>query len=82
MEAGGYDRAEIITRLETDATKDRISEAFADIANRAERQDTLIMVLAGHGKSIGGSYYYLQIDTHFGGGRNLTTAGIPAERWQ
>ncbi len=81
-EAGGYAKAEIIERVEVDATKERIASAFTEIASRIERQDALIVLLAGHGKSNAGRYYYLPINTRFGGGRNLTTEGIPAETWQ
>ncbi len=36
-EAGGYERAEIVERLELDATKEKIASAFADIASRVYR---------------------------------------------
>jgi hypothetical protein len=81
-EAGGYEKAEIVDRLEADATKDKIAAAFADIADRIQRQDALIVLLAGHGKSVSGRYYYMPVSTRFGGGRNITTEGIASETWQ
>jgi hypothetical protein len=81
-EAGGYEKAEIMERLEADATKEKIAAAFAEIAARISRQDALIVLLAGHGKSVSGRYYFMPISTHFGGGRNITTEGIPSEIWQ
>src|SRR5262249_471112 len=58
--------------------------AFSEIAARIQRQDALIMLLAGHGKSVKGRYYYMPITTRFGGPeqRNITTEGIPTEMWQ
>jgi hypothetical protein len=83
-EAGGYAQAEIIERVDADATKERIAFAFADIAGRIQRQDALIVLLAGHGKSVSGSYYFLPVSTRFGGTerRNVTTEGIPSDTWQ
>lgn len=81
-EAGGYENAAIVERVEADATREKIATAFADIAAQAGRQDTLIVLLAGHGKSTAGRYYYLPHNTRFGNGRNLTTEGIPTELWQ
>src|SRR5262249_52773324 len=83
-EAGGYERAEITERLEADATKDKIAATFTDIAARVQRQDALIVLLAGHGKSVSGRYYYMPVNTRFGGPerRNITTEGIPSETWQ
>ena len=83
-EAGGYEKAEIIERLEANATKEKIASAFADIADRIRRQDALIVLLAGHGKSVSGRYYYMPISTRFGGPerRNITTEGIPSDTWQ
>ena len=81
-EAGGYEKAEIFERLEANATKEKIASAFADIADRIRRQDALIVLLAGHGKSVSGRYYYMPVSTRFGGGRNITTEGIASETWQ
>jgi WD40 repeat protein len=81
-EGGGYEKAEIVERLEASATKDKIAAAFADIAARIQRQDALIVLLAGHGKSVSGTYYYMPVSTRFGGGRNITTEGISTDAWQ
>jgi hypothetical protein len=81
-EGGGYEKAEIIERLEADATKEKVAAAFADIAARIQHQDALIVLLAGHGKSVSGRYYYMPVSTRFGGGRNITTEGIASETWQ
>jgi hypothetical protein len=67
-EGGGYEKAEIVERLEGDATKDKIAAAFVDIAARIQRQDALMVLLAGHGKSVSGTYYYMPVSTRFGGG--------------
>jgi WD40 repeat protein len=83
-EGGGYEKAEIIPHLEAAATRENIAATFADIAARAKLQDALIVLLAGHGKSVSGRYYYMPVNTLFGGPdrRNITSEGIPTETWQ
>jgi hypothetical protein len=82
-ESSGYKEAKIIKRLEPDAIREKIRGAFEEIAAFPyQRVDTLVVLLAGHGRSVDGKYYYLPFDTHFGGGRDVFTDGISTDSWK
>lgn len=49
-----------VTRLLDDkATKEGIKKALADVAQKARPQDTLVLLLSGHGIMVGQRYYFL-----------------------
>jgi len=89
-EAGGYDSAEILELTQKNAIKDKIEAAFADLAKRVRYQDTLIVLLAGHGESVEskqgdvvvGRYYYYASNTKLGNGHTVETDGIGVESWE
>jgi hypothetical protein len=76
-------KVEIIKRLGPDAIYDKIKNAFAEIAAFPyQRDDTLVVLLAGHGGSHRGKYYYLPASTHFDGDRDIVTEGISSDTWR
>jgi hypothetical protein len=81
-EAGGYEKpAEIIDLTHEKAVKDLIEAAFADLAKRTRRQDTLIVLLAGHGESVAGRYFYYPSNAKLGGDHDVGTDAISIETW-
>ena len=81
-EAGRYEKpVEIIELTQENAVKAKIEARFAELAGRVRRQDALIVLLAGHGDSVAGRYFYYPADARLGGSRNYETEGIPIETW-
>jgi WD40 repeat protein len=79
---GGYEPGLIIERVEKEANRERIADAFRELSGSVNRQDAFIMLLAGHGLAVDGRYFYYPITTKFGDGRDYETEGIPTETWQ
>jgi WD40 repeat protein len=79
---GGYGKGLSLERTEAEATRDRIADAFNELSGSVNPQDAFVLLIAGHGHSVDGRYYYYPITTKIGGGRNYVTEGIPTETWQ
>lgn len=79
---GGYGKGLSLERTEADATRDRIADAFNELAGSVNPQDAFVLLIAGHGHSVDGRYYFYPVTTRIGGGRNYETEGIPTETWQ
>jgi hypothetical protein len=64
---------------ENEATKGGISAAFDKIAANANPNDVFVLFLSGHGKSVGGRYYYYPQD--FSTGQTYRN-GIGQDLWE
>lgn len=79
-----YGQGKVHTRLlvDAEATKDNIQEALAEVAERAQPQDTLVVSLSGHGTMLYQLYYFLPHDARCRPGRSVEDEvrefGIPS----
>jgi WD40 repeat protein len=62
-------------------TESGISSAFDKIADEAKPDDVFVLFLAGHGKSIGGKYYYLPQTIDFVAAQSVEKYGIGQDKW-
>ncbi len=63
----GKGRVHVFTVLDAEATKDGIEAAMAKVAKMAKPQDVFILLLSGHGKTIGKKYYFIPYEYKAGG---------------
>jgi WD40 repeat protein/uncharacterized caspase-like protein len=85
LSEGGKDLfGEVVTKLVTDAdvTVDGLEAAFNDISERASPQDTFILFVAGHGKTIDGRYYFVPQDFRYRDSSSFAHAAIGQDRFQ
>lgn len=80
--AGLFGKVEVVTLLDAEVTAPRLEAAFADLAARVQPQDVFLFFLAGHGKTVEGSYYFIPQDFRFQGDDPIRQGGIGQDRWQ
>jgi uncharacterized caspase-like protein len=81
---GLYDDVKVTWVLDADATARGIEAAIDRLAATDDVQagDVFVLFLAGHGRNIAGSYYFLPQDLSFERGRTVTSHGIGQDRLQ
>ncbi|MGH1407492.1 MAG: caspase family protein [Rhodomicrobiaceae bacterium] len=77
-----YDKVEVTYLTDKEVTRDGLDQAFSKIAPKVRPQDVFILYVAGHGKSLAGTYYYLPQDLSFKAGHGILTHGIGQDLWQ
>lgn len=87
---GLYERVDVTLVENGDVTRDNLGASFAGIARKMQPGDVFVLFIAGHGKTLGGRYYFIPHDLQVDGG-NVTGAtldaatlkyGIDQEQWQ
>ena len=79
---GLYDDVKTSLVLETDATEKGIEAAIERMRGDVLANDVFILYLAGHGKNIAGTYYFLPQDLTFEGGRTIQKDAIDQAKLQ
>jgi hypothetical protein len=64
-----FDRVDVVPVLDRDATRTMILDAVADVAELTRPQDTLVVLLCGHGACFGERVYFAPHDFHTGADR-------------
>ena len=79
---GLYDDVKTSLVLETEATEKGIEAAIERMRGDVHANDVFILYLAGHGKNIAGTYYFLPQDLTFEGGRTIQKDAIDQSKLQ
>ncbi len=58
------------------ATKQKIRQAFAELAAQARSEDTFVLYLAGHGTVVDGKYYFLPYEIEYENEAALRSQGL------
>lgn len=77
-----HDRVDVIPLLDAEAKRVAIEDAVRDIAELTRPQDTLVVILCGHGASLGDRLYFAPHDLRVGCDRPdeaLRTRGMPVD---
>ncbi len=76
--------AAVETRLLTDAevTPEKFEAVLSEIGAKARPQDTFVMFVAGHGKTVDGRYYYLPHDFRYRDETSFAASGIGQSQFQ
>jgi dipeptidyl aminopeptidase/acylaminoacyl peptidase len=75
-----HDRVDVIPLLDTEAKRTTIEDAVRDVAELTRPQDTLVVILCGHGAFLGDRLHFAPHDLHVGSDRPdeaLRTRGLP-----
>lgn len=62
--------------LDGDATRDRISAAFRDLAGTVQEHDVFVLYLSGHGTVLDGEYHFLPADLVYANQQALRTGSV------
>lgn len=75
---GLFEKVQLHTIYDAEATKEGIAEQFAKIGATTRREDVFLLYVAGHGitNRIDGAYYFLPYDFRYTGEDALTKQGV------
>ncbi len=68
-----YERVEIISLNDRQATKAGILKALTDIATKTQPEDAVVVYFAGHGTAVQNQFYLIPHDLGYRGARNQVT---------
>jgi len=68
--------------LDKDATRAGLEATFQKMAAEIDAQDVFVLMVAGHGKTVDGRYYFIPYDLHFSGEESIVEQGIGQDQWQ
>jgi hypothetical protein len=68
--------------IDKDATAKGIEAAIDGLKDEVKPADVFVFYVAGHGRSIAGTYYFLPQDLEFESGQTITTGGISQDMLQ
>jgi WD40 repeat protein len=77
-----HDRIDVIPLLDTEAKRTAIEDAVRDVAELTRPQDTLVVILCGHGAFLGDRLYFAPHDLRIGSDRPveaLRARGLPVD---
>ena len=79
---GLYGEPKVVPVLDKDATAKGIEAAIDSLQGEVKPSDVFVLYVAGHGRSIAGTYYFLPQDLQFEGGQTIMTGGISQDMLQ
>jgi hypothetical protein len=77
-----HDRIDVIPLLDAEATGTAVEDAVRDVAELTRPQDTLVVILCGHGAFLGDRLYFAPHDLRIGPDRHdaaLRARGLPVD---
>lgn len=77
-----HDRVDVIPLLDAEAKRTAVEDAVRDVAELTRPQDTLLVILCGHGAFLGGRLYFAPHDLRVGSDRPaeaLRARGLPVD---
>ena len=77
-----YERVEVTTVIDAEATNANLDRAFSEFARKIRPRDVFVFFLAGHGKTVDGRYYFLPYDFRYQGEESFASKGVGQDRWQ
>jgi WD40 repeat protein len=77
-----YEKTEVITVLDSDATAANLNRVFADVSGRVRPQDVFVYFMSGHGKTVDGRFYFIPQDFHYTGEDSIVESGIGQDQLQ
>jgi WD40 repeat protein len=77
-----YERVEVRSVLDGDATTDKLDGVFAELGKQVRPQDVFVFFLAGHGKTEDARFYFLPQDFHYVGEDSVAKKGVGQDRLQ
>ena len=79
---GLYGEPKVVPLLDKDATAKGIEAAIDSLQTEVKPSDVFVLYVAGHGRSIAGTYYFLPQDLQFEGGQTVMSGGISQDMLQ
>jgi len=80
--SGLYDEVKVTTLFDGAVTAAGLETAINSIAAEVQPADVFVLFIAGHGRNVAGTYYFLPQDLKFDGGRTIMSHGINQDQWQ
>ncbi len=79
---GLYGEPQVVPVLDKNATAKGIEAAIDGLRGEMKSADVFVLYVAGHGRSIAGTYYFLPQDLQFEGGQTIMSGGISQDMLQ
>ena len=79
---GLYGEPKVVSVLNKNATAKGIEAAINSLQGEVKPSDVFVLYVAGHGRSIAGTYYFLPQDLQFEGGQTIMSGGISQDMLQ
>jgi hypothetical protein len=79
---GLYGEPKVVPVLNKEATAKGIEAAIDSLQFEVRPSDVFVLYVAGHGRSIAGTYYFLPQDLQFEGGQTIMSGGISQDMLQ
>ena len=79
---GLYGEPKVVPVLDKEATAKGIEAAIDGLKSEVKPSDVFVLYVAGHGRSIVGTYYFLPQDLQFEGGQTVMSGGISQDMFQ
>jgi WD40 repeat protein len=77
VKVGNYERVEVISLIDKDATKGNILKLLTDLPAKIQPEDAVVIYFAGHGTAQGNRFYLVPHDLGYSGNpRTLDEAGL------
>jgi uncharacterized caspase-like protein len=77
-----YERVEVRTVLDADATAEKLDGVFGEVSRQVRPQDVFVFFLAGHGKTVDARFYFLPQDFRYAGEDSIVKQGVGQDRLQ
>jgi uncharacterized caspase-like protein len=79
---GLYAGVEVTKVLDSEVTIANLDKVFADLGSKVQPRDVFVGVLAGHGKTKNGRYYFLPRDFRYEDETSIEKEGMDQDRFQ
>ena len=79
---GLYGEPKVVPVLDKNATAKGIEAAIDSLKSEVKPSDVFVLYVAGHGRSIAGTYYFLPQDLQFEGGQTIMRGGVSQDMLQ
>lgn len=79
---GLFAKTETTLLLDENVTREGLEAAFDDLAAKVRPNDVFLFFLAGHGKTVDGTYHFIPADFTFSGDDPVRQNAIPQNLWQ
>lgn len=77
-----FSAVDVTVLTDQDVTAEKIEETFAAVGARTRPQDTFILFVAGHGKTVDGRYYFLPRNFRYRDEGSIARDGIGQNQFQ
>src|SRR5262249_56166321 len=73
--------AKVVVVPDEEVTSDRLNKEFEELGAKVKATDVFVLFIAGHGKTVGGDYYFLPRDVGQFTDEGIRANGFGPQHW-